>query len=420
MNKKLDKLGLALGGGGSLGSYEMGVWAALRELNVHPEVISGTSIGALIGAFMTADKYDVAVSLWQNVSPDKVMKNGLNFDWVTLRKTFQKDRQKIVTFTKSYIKNRGADISPLIELVQKSLSPVDIINSPIRFGVVAVQLPFFIQKNIDMNKVVPHLVHDWLFASSAIWPLFPVRSIGKETYIDGGYKDTLPIKFAFELGATKVVAVNLFYKIAWHPLLNRRTDVINIEPSWNLGAPFNFDQSIINRNRTLGYNDTMKKIGGLVGYRYTFKMADCVLGSETKMFDIINQSFAQEKNQLITLLRRHTKGKIPAGHYFLRGLEVVAEILRISPEPIYEVGTLMTLVIETIEAQFDTHEVVHILKKIRAEKQLTSAEQKTALKALKYVLETRFHTVDIHNWISYKAKYILMYVMLLLMHEKLC
>ena len=41
------KLGVVLSGGGSKGAYEIGVWKALRKLNVKYDIVTGTSVGAL-------------------------------------------------------------------------------------------------------------------------------------------------------------------------------------------------------------------------------------------------------------------------------------------------------------------------------------------------------------------------------------
>ena len=44
----MDKeFGLVLAGGGTKGAYEVGVWKALKELNINITAIAGTSIGAL-------------------------------------------------------------------------------------------------------------------------------------------------------------------------------------------------------------------------------------------------------------------------------------------------------------------------------------------------------------------------------------
>lgn len=44
------KLGVVLSGGGSKGAYEIGVWKALRKLNVKYDIVTGTSVGALNAA----------------------------------------------------------------------------------------------------------------------------------------------------------------------------------------------------------------------------------------------------------------------------------------------------------------------------------------------------------------------------------
>ena len=51
---------LVLSGGGAKGSYQIGVWKALRELNIHFDIITGTSSGALNGALMTQNSYHKA------------------------------------------------------------------------------------------------------------------------------------------------------------------------------------------------------------------------------------------------------------------------------------------------------------------------------------------------------------------------
>ena len=260
-------------------------------------------------------------------------------------------------------------------------------------------------------------VYDWLFASSAVWPLFPVRTIGRKTYIDGGYKDSLPIQFAFDMGAQQVIAVNLFYKIAWHPLLNRRSDVVNIEPSWNLGIPFNFNQKVIDRNRKLGYNDAMKKLGSLIGYRYTFTNSEQIETLEKKMLDLMEADFKTDQHAIFAILKKHTRGKLLPGHLFIRGMEVIAETLDIDPTPVYSIDQMANVISKCLRSRFDSGDVVAILKKVRARKTLTKKEQHTAMDAIKFVLEKHFHTKDVFHWLSSQAKYVLTYVMLLLIHN---
>ena len=67
------KKALVLGGGGSKGAYEIGVWKALDELDQHFDIVCGTSIGAMIGVLYVQQEYDKAYELWSNLTIDDVM-----------------------------------------------------------------------------------------------------------------------------------------------------------------------------------------------------------------------------------------------------------------------------------------------------------------------------------------------------------
>ena len=45
----MGKKGVVLCGGGAKGAYQIGVWKALKKLNFNPDVVTGTSVGALNG-----------------------------------------------------------------------------------------------------------------------------------------------------------------------------------------------------------------------------------------------------------------------------------------------------------------------------------------------------------------------------------
>ena len=64
----MSKLGLALSGGGALGSYEIGVWKALIEYGVDKRItsISGTSVGILNACLIIQNDYNKAYHIWVN------------------------------------------------------------------------------------------------------------------------------------------------------------------------------------------------------------------------------------------------------------------------------------------------------------------------------------------------------------------
>ena len=81
MCRSMGKKAVVLSGGGSKGAYQVGVWKALRKLHYHYEIVTGTSVGAINGAFMVQRDYFKCLKLWENINfeqlftelfPDKI------------------------------------------------------------------------------------------------------------------------------------------------------------------------------------------------------------------------------------------------------------------------------------------------------------------------------------------------------------
>jgi len=67
MNPHQDtKLGLVLSGGGAKGAYQAGILRYMAEQNIQPAMVSGTSIGALNAAIISAQKDILKASLGIN------------------------------------------------------------------------------------------------------------------------------------------------------------------------------------------------------------------------------------------------------------------------------------------------------------------------------------------------------------------
>lgn len=109
--------GLVLGGGGSRGAYEIGVWRAARELKIDFDVVTGTSIGALNGALVVQGDYDFAVDMWENMNYEAVMTNVKAEDFTTLDGT----RKAFRTALREIVADGGMEIGPLEELVRSRL-----------------------------------------------------------------------------------------------------------------------------------------------------------------------------------------------------------------------------------------------------------------------------------------------------------
>jgi NTE family protein len=115
-----DGYGLVLEGGGGKGSYEIGVYKALLELEIPIIAITGTSVGALNGALIAQGGFQEAYDLWYNMAPGlvintdtKVYEELINFN-IDI-----KGIKKYYHYVKDLITQGGLDIEPLKALIPK-------------------------------------------------------------------------------------------------------------------------------------------------------------------------------------------------------------------------------------------------------------------------------------------------------------
>lgn len=412
------KRALVLGGGGTLGAYQMGAWKALRELGLSFDIVTGTSIGALNGAFVVMDKYDLAIQLWNTITATKVMKNGISVGASEIKTVFKKDPSRIQLFLQSYLKNKGADISPFISLVKEYVDPVAVKNSPTIFGVNVVSWPYLSEKRIVINQVPEANVLDYLHASSALWPIFPAYRIGNRKYIDGGYRDDITVDFAFKLGAQSVLAINLWYKKNVHPRLISKPSVTLVTPSWDLGSPLMFSHKVIDRNMILGYNDAMKALHRKLGFRFTFSTMDYRPELSELFIALVRCDFPDFAREIERLLERHTGGIANPNDYYLRAIEIMAETLEIDHLKIYTAHELLNICYDNLCADFDPAAVVGLLRKIKKNKPFSRAEERKALCAMKYMIVNKKNLDEINKMTKWKPKIAMLYILLFVTAEE--
>ena len=71
------KRALVLSGGGGKGAYQIGVWKALRRLHVSIDIVTGTSVGALNGAYVVQKDYLKALLLWKNIDFSQIYNKNI-------------------------------------------------------------------------------------------------------------------------------------------------------------------------------------------------------------------------------------------------------------------------------------------------------------------------------------------------------
>ena len=359
------KRGLVLGGGGSRGAYQIGVWKALREYNIDIDVVTGTSIGALNGALMVQDDYEGAVNLWKGMDYDKVMSD---IDPKCFN-SYKGTGQTFLNFIKKIISEGGVDIAPLENTVRSMLDEDKIRNSPLQYGLVTVEYPTMKEIALSKNDIPKGKMADYLLASAACYPAFKSRNIDDTLYVDGGYKDNLPIDLAVELGANEVIAVDLGDECEYLPCSYKNIPVRYIKSYWDLGIFLSFNKNLLKRNTMLGYLDVLKSYRVLDGTAYAF-----IKGTKDEIFEnikpcfkiynkIIGMTFDENqgpvdkvvRGQLIKAMDFNPKANINIKEYIIRAAELAGEIMELSPAIIYDINSFNAEIIKTYnehEAEF--------------------------------------------------------------------
>ena len=346
------KTGIALAGGGSKGSYQTGVWKALRELGVEYEIVTGTSIGAINGALMVQGDYDRAERLWSTVTVEDIMAHGVNLkhdmDY------YYENRDRLLEFAREFAASRGADITPYQALIHQEFDEAAFLASLVDYAAVAARFPSLQLVEARKADMIPGEIEPWLLASSSCFPVFPLCEIDGANYIDGGYADNLPISTAFRLGAEQVIAVALkpdaFEKnYPRHPLVQR------IAPSRPLGPFLDFSRDVLNRNFRLGYVDAMRAFGRYLGEKYAFRPEGERLLLDTArayLLWLLRRDLAPAGSAVQSVLERlsgenhlseqifaHRSGDLRA--MAVQGVEYFMELLGYAHEDIYDLETLL-------------------------------------------------------------------------------
>ncbi|WP_182425558.1 patatin-like phospholipase family protein [Dielma fastidiosa] len=364
------KRAFVLAGGGSKGAYEIGFYKAIQELGIQPDIVTGTSIGALIGCMIAQNDYEEAVRLWENMDITQVMNNGIsvsmNIDSLVTQ------RNRVVPFFKQFIHDKGADITPLKEMIIRLSDQERLLASPIDFGLVTVEYPSLKPVQITKHEMAPDTLKDYLIASASCYPAFPAHVMDGKEYVDGGYYDNLPVRLAMKMGADELVLVDLNHKKIIHEEYLHRPNIKYIIPSQDLGNFLDFDRENLDRRIQLGYLDTMKAFNAYDGFVYTYiqrrtdaaaiRFYNLILDIEAELNDgMIRKKVKVFNPQPLTdVLRNYTrKQALAIKDYDHAAMEICAQILDINVTPIYEIKELRKLIrSEFLKQRSNTDEIV--------------------------------------------------------------
>lgn len=264
---------LVFSGGGAKGAYQMGVWKALKKLNMKFDIVTGTSIGAINGMMYVQNNYYKCLKLWNSI------------DFAALYDNFEvkEDKDILKNYADKIIKG-GIDTKKIEKIIYDVYNPTKLYNSKMGYGIVTYNLTdkevlYATKKNTNPKKM-----KEYILASATCFPVFKPTTVGKDKFIDGGYYDNLPINLAIELGAKEVLAIDLEAIGIVKKVNDENIKIEYIRPTSKLESILMFEKKAIKRMINLGYNDTMKYFKKLDGKVYTFKK-----GTINKLYNLYKE-----------------------------------------------------------------------------------------------------------------------------------
>ena len=339
--------GLVLGGGGARGAYQIGVWKALLEKNISFAVISGTSVGGLNGALIAQGEYDQAVALWEEIETDKVLE--ITFKEVE-ELDFSAQVDQLRTFIKTSLRQRGLSSAPLRRLLEERLDPQKI-QQACPLSVVTTKVPAFQEIIVSLNQCPKGEIIDWLLASSAFFPMMAMAKIGNDFYVDGGYRNNLPVDVALQQGITEVIVVDVH-----GPGLDKKYRLpaevaeLSLASPWSLGDLLLFHSDRASVNIDLGYLETKRAFGELQGERYFFSCQSDFQRLTKDFLQKVKKQVPLELDQLYPELKKFFRRSVPVELLSLACLEFFAYWLKISPVQVFTPSELIVVLRRQIEA----------------------------------------------------------------------
>lgn len=343
---------LVLGGGGAKGAYEVGAIAALDELGIKAGSVFGTSVGALHAAMYAQGSMDAAAALWDNIRLSDVVSEESLAIADDAENIFDHP-EKLLEFITRYAQKKGVDVSPLMDILHKLIDEDKIRRSGVHLGIVTTRFPSLAMVEKRLEEMETGSLIDWLMASASCFPIFPMKQVGGDRYIDGGFCDNTPVEMAVRSGARDIVAIDIG-KHRSHTQYDRRPNITYIRTSQPLGGLLTLDSALSARNRILGYNDVMRAFGRMRGVSYSFDAVDAqalyaraqdyvihLTQLETSMCHSNALTRTREIGApFFSLLEEDLPEKADCIDYLLRGYELCAQIAEVNPAQVMTFATL--------------------------------------------------------------------------------
>lgn len=181
------RVAFVLGGGGVLGASQVGMLHALADAGIVPDLVVGTSIGALNGAFVAADPSPEGARRLEEVWRE-VVREGVLWER-PVRKAAKIARNPTHLLTHA----------PLATVLERYLPVHEIEDLQVPFQCVAARIEDSRETWFQRGAIAPAVL-----ASCSVPGLFPPVRIDGGHYLDGGLVHSIPVGRAIELGANVI------------------------------------------------------------------------------------------------------------------------------------------------------------------------------------------------------------------------
>lgn len=177
------KIGLVLGSGAARGWAHIGVIQALEEADIGIDIVSGSSAGAMVGAFYASDKLDGLIGFSEEFSK---FHHNLKFMDFAMHPKGLMEGNKFIKEMSKYL-----DVRDFEEL-------------RIPFGITVTDLKDLSEVHISSGPLLPAIR-----ASVSVPGFVKPLEMNDRILVDGGVLNALPVNLARSLGADIVIAVDI-------------------------------------------------------------------------------------------------------------------------------------------------------------------------------------------------------------------
>jgi NTE family protein len=209
-SRRKDPVAFVFSGGGPLGALQVGAVKALFEAGVEPDLVVGTSVGAMNGTFVafepTLEGARQLEELWRGLQEGELFPGG----------RFKASWAKMLVRGDRVFENSG-----IHRLIDTRLGNAHFEDAEVPLGVVATALESGEQEVFTSGEILRPLL-----ASAAMPGIFPPVEIDGKLFTDGGVANNVPVQPAIDMGAKTIYVMDATATSLQRRPLNRPMDYL--------------------------------------------------------------------------------------------------------------------------------------------------------------------------------------------------